>query len=110
MTKKQIETIRKRVKRGIKWLDKEKPNWINKVFFRKLSMGSTSTCICGQVFGDFNKVCGNQVAGIEAILPYETIISFGFEVTDSSYGKRQGHYDTLGEVWKEEIRKIKKHG
>ena len=96
MTKKQIETIRKRVKRGIKWLDKEKPNWIKLIFFNRLKMVGFKTCICGQVFGDFYNVS----------LSSKTIHSYGFDAS-ALY-----EYDTLGEVWKEEIRKIKKkkHG
>ena len=89
--------IRKRVKRGIKWLDKTKPGWMKKIVFKRLRMAGDKTCICGQVFGDWRKVRTN--------LSIWECAELGF---NPHIDGKEDEWDTLEEVWKEEIRKHRK--
>ena len=99
MTKKEIKIIEKRVDRGIKWLDKNKPGWQNRIVFKRLRMSSDSTCICGQLFGSFSESpFGDHNKD-------NLSISLGFYTpppTDYQY------YSELGEIWKRKIRAIRK--
>ncbi len=45
--------MRPEVLRGAELLDRVVPGWVNKVDVVKLDLESCSTCILGQVFGDF---------------------------------------------------------
>lgn len=45
------ESIKARVNRGIRKLDKEKPGWATKVNVNSLEMGSNRMCVLGQLAG-----------------------------------------------------------
>lgn len=47
------ENVKARVAKGVKWLDKESPDWHNKVDLRTLDMSSGTQCMIGQCFGDY---------------------------------------------------------
>lgn len=53
-----IETCVERVNRGAQLLDEEKPGWQNEVIPDKLDMRSSSFCIIGQVYGDYDEYVG----------------------------------------------------
>jgi hypothetical protein len=57
-------TIVERVEKGAKLLDEKCPNWWNKVDISELNQGSSSTCVLGQLKGDY--VNGLDFLGMEA--------------------------------------------
>ncbi len=102
MTKTQQETIEKRVDRGAKWLDKQKPEWHRKIVFKNLDMSDPDTCIIGQLFGKFSDAPMSEIQEV----------SLGFNISDAIadllWDARQEHWDALEETWKDKIRAIRK--
>ena len=41
------------VKRGVELLDREHPGWADKIDLRKFDLKSSSECVIGQVFGEY---------------------------------------------------------
>lgn len=57
-THESIETMVARVNRGSALLDEKKPGWNFDVVPERLDMTSTSLCIVGQVYGDYDEYVG----------------------------------------------------
>ena len=88
---KQEIITRNRVKEGIKWLNRRKPNWFKKINFKILNMGSNRTCVCGQALGSM----------FEHFEDMELAIPLGFYTDEVSW-------DFLQKIWIEEIKKLRK--
>lgn len=95
------KTYRKRIDRGVKWLDKVSPGWHKKIKVRRLDMRYIHTCICGQLFGSFTDLILGKVEGMER-MSQRTAISRGF--LDSTDNR---DYDLLTELWLEKIKELK---
>lgn len=113
-----------RAKVGAKLLDLLKPGWHKLIKIDKLQLSSCSTCVLGQLFGDYS-------AGAERLFAMrsedsgedsgeghgpgsvtEAAVESGFVIEnlgDPQYGG-QGYYDNLTEAWKHEIRKRQNKG
>lgn len=53
MYNKLIGNYEKRVDKGIAWLDKNKPGWVDIIDLKMLDVGHKRVCITGQLFGDY---------------------------------------------------------
>jgi len=101
-----VADANKRVARGAKWLDKERPNWFRKVRITALQMEQKDTCVLGQVFAaDVNNSLewGYDVASARYALDAD---SLGFnEGDDFSDGPT---FDELQDAWIAAIRTRRK--
>lgn len=88
-----------RVKRGMALLEeKYGPEWASKVDLDILDLGSSSSCVLGQVYGDWSE-------GVEAL----GLNTDGGDLDDSHFGfDSQGDetYAELGRVWVRELRAL----
>lgn len=54
-----LTTIQTRINRGVRWLDKKlgRKNWAKKIDLENLNLISNSTCVIGEIFGNYDKLC-----------------------------------------------------
>ena len=45
-----MSSVQARVALGVKWLDRNKPDWHKHVVIKRLDMGEACSCVLGQVF------------------------------------------------------------
>lgn len=105
--------IKQRVKRGIKWLNKNQKGWYKKVELRKFDINNGNVCICGQVFEDMmngyihgydyfvKKYSRSFATALGFNAPLYTILRMNIKVSDE-------YFDILGREWIKEIKKLKK--
>lgn len=78
------------VLRGIELLDRQVPDWRDRIDWERLDTGTCTLCIMGQLFGDYSD-------GLKRLdLSYEASFGFGFNV--------QGTFDQLTELWRQAAR------
>lgn len=85
------------VNKGAGYLDKENPGWVSKVVPEKLGMASSSFCIIGQVYGNYDEYIG-VVFGYdkyETEESYEKAIEHGFMIR----GDEPYPFGLLDRVW-----------
>lgn len=75
------------------WLDKEKPEWYNKVDISLINMTHCSNCIHGQVFGRLSWH-GNIPVKLQPAFYYESLVSLMPKGRESEFLK-----DILKEYW-----------
>ena len=95
-----------RVKAGIKVLDKQfgRAKWLKRIKLSMLDLGDSTTCICGQLFGDYTDMLfGSQ--------DYHDLSDDWKEKHGFVEIYRSGvndDYDLLTYVWFKELSKLKK--
>ena len=118
ITKKQtaiMKEVNKRVKNGIKVLDKEfgRVKWLKQIDISALDVGMSSVCICGQIFGDyanaeFKKMKGWSEADNEYKDDQEDCPGIGSTTISDDWATKNGFYlegdedfdyDLLTQVW-----------
>lgn len=91
-------TLGRRVSKGIKLLDKVKPDWWKKIDLRTFDMGEANYCVLGQSFGNF-------FSGLKHLnLTEEKSIKYGLQASDMGFGNDK-EYSDLAELWLMEIGK-----
>lgn len=91
LTKGQLRAL-VRVDRGIRDLDRVKPDWRDRISLEDLMMESIHYCVLGQVFGRFGK--GTRALGDLKV--WQTIRR-GFE---SGVGPQSSTYEELDWAWR----------
>lgn len=91
------------VKRGIKFLDENVPDWHDRVDVQKLDLGSCQECILGQLYGSFDD--GYRELGLSTIESAELGLDsqpVSLPVADYHFfdGMISGEYGLLTEAWK----------
>lgn len=98
----------KRVDRGIKWLNKNKPGWLTKINLKKLDLGDINVCVVGQTF---KETFGEVVDDDNGKMTDDQAISRGFMETDNSnYDEDSSdNYDLLTAIWFEKIKCMRRN-
>lgn len=92
-------SIEKRVDAGAVWLDKNFPDWLQKIDLKHLRLDSSCSCVLGQVFGDYSQ------APLGKEIDYDVEASmFGFEVMmGDGYIDHGDEYEALTSEWRKLI-------
>ena len=104
----------KRIARGARWLDKQEPDWFDRIHPYSLDPDSDRGCIIGQVFGSFERYwrrryfMPSQYAHpkLELLLP-NTWVAIWLMARRGFATVREGTWPWI-EAWKDEIDKRKK--
>ena len=99
--------IKQRVARGIKWLDKNHPNWYKKIDLGKFDIECSDVCVCGQVFKDMMNGFFSGFDYFERTYSNRFAVSLGFTMADDATDYQE-HWDILGSLWVKEIRRRQK--
>lgn len=91
--------LKKRVQRGADLLDRELPNWFNRIDTVELNQESASHCVLGQLYGDWTEGL-NKVFGYR--WDYKDSFDYGFSLSGS---ERWNTFGALTRLWKKEILK-----
>jgi hypothetical protein len=86
------------VDRGAAFLDKEIPDWRNKINVSILEMDSESNCVASQLFSNRYSLFINKFK-----LTREQAIHFGFIAPDHGGKEHDSQYSLLNELWKAKI-------
>lgn len=90
-----------RVAAGAAFLDAQRPGWRDRVDATTLSMGSSSRCVLGQLFGDYH-------VGIEAldVGGEGTSVDYGF--TCDYWGDKEDGCtcDALAPYWRAQLERV----
>lgn len=104
MTKQQkineaVKVLSKRIKKGIKYLEKEKgKNWFKKIDISMLDMDNPHMCVCGQLFDDFwNKFNHEEEDSVEEAG------DMGFHIETCKETNPYINYDILQILWSKKI-------
>lgn len=90
-------TIKERVKRGAKWLDKHQSGWYNRIDLDELDLADDQVCIVGQLTQH------NEGYGIvRDFIGHDWTADRGFT---AHYGDACGTFYRLTKRWRKEIRK-----
>lgn len=94
-----LDEARRRVARGAALLDAEVPGWVQRVDPGLLALESCTSCLLGQLFGDY--VTGYRCV----VLPRRMAAAqYGFDITMAeSRGIRRVQYRRLTDAWLEAI-------
>lgn len=87
-------TLRKRVRRGIEFLNERRPSWLNSISVNQLDLASCELCVLGQLYSN-NYVKGLRILNGEVAKHPE---KFGFD-----FDQDRDEYEQLTEIWAEEI-------
>lgn len=93
-----MRSLKQRVTKGAKFLDKKYPEWWKEINTASLNLGSCLHCVLGQLYGYYGK--GTQALNITFRAP-----DLGF-CTDSGFDCIQKHKE-LTKFWIEEVQKRK---
>lgn len=97
LTEREKAELEARVERGAALLDRELPDWRERVDVAELDMGSCTFCVLGHTFGSY-------VTGlIKANIVSEGGPHYGFEVADDE--DMFMVYDYLDTLWTKEIQR-----
>lgn len=92
--------LKRRVRRGARFLDEKRPGWHNTIDREWLDLGDSGACVLGQLEGGY--LVGLRNLGLR--FPSFGSIFHGFEA-DGVLSMLMGHqYSFLTELWIEEIR------
>jgi hypothetical protein len=99
----------RRVKRGVKLLDRKVPNWRSKIDLKEFDITHCAKCVLGQILGDFNNYI--KIGLTNSDDPSK----FGFDMNIMANGhlvhqdRLNKYYDDgynkLGKLWVKEIKK-----
>ena len=116
-----IETLKKRVQKGVRLLNRTNPNWYKHIDGGSITMEMPCQCVLGQLFGNYySGVKILKLAKPSTVLPMferEKLIKagapygFSFSSFDSNrYYKTEEQeakgFDQLGALWHKEIKKL----
>lgn len=100
------------IARGMALLDDQEPGWYKKISLKELALGSTSYCVLGQVYGDFDDGIrqlfdGDEHDGVYSETgPYKFVRSHGFDLplAEGNVLSRVDEYDQFTDEWRIAIR------
>ena len=98
----------KQINRGVKFLNKHKPNWLEKISLKKLEMWDGSKCILGQLFKTKANPMGYDLANEK--FGFTTVshrAKLGFSIHSDDGGSDGDWYD-LEQEWKDKITQLRK--
>lgn len=96
--------MRKAVRAGIQWLDKNRPGWLAKIDTRRLDLGRCTDCVIGQVDGFYHYLPdalagdGRDSLGASVVAVW-WMVEHGFTSTDDA------DWSDLTWIWKQELAK-----
>ncbi len=98
------------VDRGVKWLDKNYPDWLWRVNVNLLALSDCKRCVLGQLFGlenydDFSRVVVN-IAYKADFLSQSFAAAHGFDF-DADKAYFTGQYEKLTKTWKATITRLR---
>ena len=95
-------TLKKRINLGVRWLNKEQPNWLKKIDIELLDFRIWNECICGQIFGNFwKKIEGIRETHRKGKISFSQAEKYGFVGSDNKN-------NLLTELWVEKIKELRK--
>lgn len=94
-----MSTIRRRVNRGVAFLNECVPGWKDKISVDRLNLHDPYNCVLGQLFGEYGK--GVDKLNIDTIKK-RTLLGF----TEASGPDYTTFHPRLTKVWKNKIRKL----
>lgn len=102
-TKKKILTVSQliklfshRIDNGVKYLNRNKPGWYNKIVLDDLDLKYGHTCIVGQVFGHFwNRVLDKEEKPERNKMAHAKAVERGFILEET----KDNEYDLLTRLW-----------
>lgn len=101
MKTKKLAKLKKRVNRGMELLDKENPEWDQKINLQTLNTSTLLSCVLGQLYGNYVEGCRQ--------LNLNSGITQGGTEPAKKYGYSGGMYcgpkvhKKLTEIWTEKI-------
>lgn len=98
-----------RVEKGVRYLDRRlgRKNWLPKIDIINFDMENSSTCICGQIFGNFwDSIIGSNKP-IENAMSMQQSFDRGFVDYVESDDKRECDYDLLHAAWTVKLADLK---
>lgn len=94
-------TVEERVANGMALLDEHKPGWEAEIDVEHLFLQSSSQCVLGWVYGDYEH-------GLNAL---SDVLEVGIMVThDLGFYDVRGYYTALTDAWREAISTRQKYG
>lgn len=103
-----LEYARTRVERGADYLDEVDPGWHRRVDPDTLELSSGSSCILGQLHGDFRMgLSRSQIINLSSA-PRTSLspVSYGFQcVNDVDEADEDRDYAYLNQAWQEAVQK-----
>lgn len=98
--------LQERVRRGIALLDRECPEWRDKIRIERLDLSNSCQCILGQVYNYFDQ--GIEAIGLVSLLDDEDDGHYTLEeeiaLTSHGFYGPLYEYGELTEVWKGELK------
>lgn len=102
-------TLADRVKAGAALLDDKRPGWWREIAVNRLSMGSCTNCILGQIYGHYHR--GIFVLQLsDTMTDDNAVCKFGFDRDRSCeqdgvyWDARMAQFYQLADLWRAEIR------
>ncbi len=104
MTKKIQAEMDKAVLRGVRYLDKNHPEWFRKIDLTVLNLQGAKVCILGQCFGDFWEALRDNLVntkGAQVERDNDWAIRYGFNApgSNTSNGSTNGTHEYLTYTW-----------
>ena len=95
--------FRKRVRKGIGFLNTVKPGWWERIDLERLDMLHTRLCLCGQLYGRHK-----NAYRVLRLSPADFVM-YGFLPDGRDYRRTKGlPQDLLTRVWTRQIKKLKR--
>lgn len=89
-----MNTIQKKIRAGIAFLNVVKPNWLKKIKLNELDLSQSNTCMIGEIYGNYGD-------GIDSLgLTDEIADLLGFHANSIRT------YTLLTKGWKDAIKKL----
>lgn len=103
----ELSLLPERIDLGEKWLDENYPGWYKEIKLNKLNMKSLSSCILGQIQGEYSFARTIEGTGREHGFDGKYWSSYvsGDEDADVGHVASEIYFDTLTSAWKERIAK-----
>lgn len=92
--------LKKRVKKGIEFLDNEIPDWKQQIKLDELDLGKCRKCILGQLFGDYENGLNELDILYSSASDYGFTLSYEVMCTQDMDEIRPGFID-LTNAWRE---------
>lgn len=90
--------IEDRVAAGAEWLDKNNPNWAERIDLDEFYFGACTTCVLGLLYDDFCIAVGSRASSLMTLTQAK---ERGFE------GNSRADYPECQKAWRREIRNRK---
>ena len=95
-----MTTIEERVEAGAKWLDANRPGWVDRINLKTLNLGDPCKCVLGQEYGHFNSRPFTAAMDAPAGLGFERA---DLPYVDRSFEAAQREYTGLTQAWRDYI-------